>query len=437
MPGIVPRTDDSYRNDYSGDRYTVKTWLYDFAVFIFDVVFTIFFREIKVRGSQHVPPKNTPTILVCAPHANQFIDPSLVMSQTRKISGSSARQVCFVTAEGPMRKNKFVGMFGSWTGAIPVTRIQDNLEPVNAAIRLYTPDYENDPSLIKLVSVDPEVKPNAKQRFFPKSLIGLPDYLGNALIEEVVDDETIRLRKPFPDNQRVKNCVTNQTVFMYAEKIDNSKVFENVFNHLHTKGCVGIFPEGGSHDRPSLLPIKAGVAIMALGAVAADPTMEVHVVPCGLHYFHRHKFRSRATLEYAEPIIVTKEMGAEYLKDSKAAVASLLKKIEQSLYSVTVNADDYDTLMTVQAARRLYQPVRRDGDGEGERVPLSLVVEMNRRLLIGYSKYKDEPRIQHLKEAVRRYNSMLYSMGLKDHQVMKLRPSNEKWMVCLKILIRS
>ena len=28
---------------------------------------------------------------------------------------------------------------------------------------------------------------------------------------------------------------------------------------------VGIFPEGGSHDRPDLLPIKAGISIMALG----------------------------------------------------------------------------------------------------------------------------------------------------------------------------
>lgn len=35
-----------------------------------------------------------------------------------------------------------------------------------------------------------------------------------------------------------------------------------------TKGqSIVIFPEGGSHDRTDLLPIKAGVTVMALGAL--------------------------------------------------------------------------------------------------------------------------------------------------------------------------
>ncbi|CDO94962.1 unnamed protein product [Kluyveromyces dobzhanskii CBS 2104] len=445
MPAESPHIDASFHNDYSGQQYTVRSWLYDVAVFIFDIVFTIFFREIKVSGAYHVPRKGTPTILVCAPHANQFIDPCLVMSRTRKIAGSRSKQTCFITAAGSIKSNKFVKLFASWTGGIPVTRVQDNLKPVAAHIKLYVPDYDSDPTLVKLVSQEGSV--DALSRFSAKSLIGLPGYLGNAQIESVIDDETIRLRKPFADTDRVRACISKPTCFLYAERIDNSKVFEHVFNHLHTKGCVGIFPEGGSHDRPSLLPIKAGVAIMALGAVAADPTMEVHVVPCGLHYFHRHKFRSRATLEYTEPIVVTGAMGAEYLKDARGAISSLLKRIEQALYSVTVNADDYDTLMAVQTARRLYQPSKRDelgpsltqigNNGSYRRIPLSLVVEMNRRLLVGYSKFKDEPRIQNLKKAIQNYNKMLFRMGLKDHQVMELHPKDEKWIVIVTFLIRS
>jgi len=41
-------------------------------------------------------------------------------------------------------------------------------------------------------------------------------------------------------------------------------MYEAVFNHLALGRVVGIFPEGGSHDRPDLLPIKAGISIMAL-----------------------------------------------------------------------------------------------------------------------------------------------------------------------------
>ncbi len=44
-------------------------------------------------------------------------------------------------------------------------------------------------------------------------------------------------------------------------------MYEAVFDKLGQGGIVGIFPEGGSHDRPDLLPIKAGISIMALGNI--------------------------------------------------------------------------------------------------------------------------------------------------------------------------
>ena len=58
---------------------------------------------------------------------------------------------------------------------------------------------------------------------------------------------------------------------------------------LHAGGCIGIFPEGGSHDRSDLLPLKPGVAMMALGAMAEHADLNVKIVPCGLNYFHADK----------------------------------------------------------------------------------------------------------------------------------------------------
>lgn len=54
-------------------------------------------------------------------------------------------------------------------------------------------------------------------------------------------------------------------------------MFASVWNQLSEGVCIGIFPEGGSHDRPDLLPLKAGVAIMALGAVQESPGLELYV----------------------------------------------------------------------------------------------------------------------------------------------------------------
>lgn len=424
----VPQHVENFVNHYNGLTYTFRTWLYDCMIFILNTLFIIFFREIKVRGGHNVPPVGTPTILVCAPHANQFIDPSLVMVTTRKmlydgdtLNAKRARQTCFVTAASSF-KTPVVAQFGIATGGIPVPRPQDNLVSVDNRIMIFAPDLENNPTLIKGRVIDDSLpNPGFTKSFVAKSLLGLPNFLGNAKIETVVDDSTIILSAPFKSldskvKEKIDNILTKGTNFKYAEKVDNSKVFQSVFNNLKTKGCVGIFPEGGSHDRPSLLPIKAGVAIMALGAAAADPTLKVSIVPCGLSYFHRQRFRSRAVIEYGEPIIVDSEMGREYEKDPRGSVSKLLKKVTDSLYAVTENAPDYETLMAIQAARRLYKPVRNN-----KNLSLSAVCQINRNLLLGYSKFKDDPRIVNLKSSVQTYNRQLFSLGLKDHHVMELK----------------
>ena len=43
-------------------------------------------------------------------------------------------------------------------------------------------------------------------------------------------------------------------------------MYEEVWTALRNNEAIVIFPEGGSHDRSDLLPLKAGVCIMAMGA---------------------------------------------------------------------------------------------------------------------------------------------------------------------------
>ena len=45
-------------------------------------------------------------------------------------------------------------------------------------------------------------------------------------------------------------------------------MYNSVWESLNNEEVVGIFPEGGSSDRTDLLPLKAGICIMALGAMA-------------------------------------------------------------------------------------------------------------------------------------------------------------------------
>jgi len=43
-------------------------------------------------------------------------------------------------------------------------------------------------------------------------------------------------------------------------------MYEQVWSALNNNEAIVVFPEGSSHDRPDLLPLKAGVCIMAMGA---------------------------------------------------------------------------------------------------------------------------------------------------------------------------
>lgn len=46
-----------------------------------------------------------------------------------------------------------------------------------------------------------------------------------------------------------------------------------------------------------------------------------------------------------------------------------------------------------------------------------MVVELNRRLVKGYTKYRDDPRIINLKKGIIKYNKDLLALNLRDHQV--------------------
>ena len=46
-----------------------------------------------------------------------------------------------------------------------------------------------------------------------------------------------------------------------------------------------------------------------------------------------------------------------------------------------------------------------------------MIVELNRRLVKGYTHYKDDPRIMNLKKNVNAYNKQLWLLGVRDHQV--------------------
>ncbi|KAF0383963.1 bifunctional glycerol-3-phosphate/glycerone-phosphate O-acyltransferase SCT1 [Gigaspora margarita] len=373
--------------------------LYDIVVVFFGFVLDTFFREIKSRGSHKIPEEG-PLIFVAAPHANQFVDPLILMR-------NSKRPISFLIAEKSM-KRKYVGTIARSLHAIPVIRPQDSGVPGKG--KIYLSDRKNEPLLISGIGT------KFTEQLKVGGQISLPNDRGSSEVTDIISDTKLKIKKEFKDLKALEMLTQPEgTTYNCLPHIDQSKVYQAVFEVLNAGGCVGIFPEGGSHDRTEILPLKAGVTIMALGAMAANSKLNVKIVPCGLNYFHAHQFRSRAVVEFGSPILIPRELVEKYRKggqNKRDACSDLLGIIYNGLKTVTVNTPDYETLMVIQAARRLYRP-------EHHKLELPEVMELNRRFVGGYMNFKDDLRVQQMNKEVMVYNQQLKNYGLKDHQVQK------------------
>lgn len=98
---------------------------------------------------------------------------------------------------------------------------------------------------------------------------------------------------------------------------------------------VGIFPEGGSHDRTEMLPLKPGACIF-VWECKKKLNQHVPIVPIGITYYGQHKFRSKVAIKIGHPIHFKfdkkKFEDSEYKKQMiKEMLITLEEKMNQQL----------------------------------------------------------------------------------------------------------
>ncbi|KAK8865983.1 hypothetical protein IAR55_001133 [Kwoniella newhampshirensis] len=400
---------------------------YDLILIFWRVVINIFFREIRPRGAFNIP-KDGPVLFICGPHSNQFLDPLLLFSEVRKEAG---RRVSILTAAISMQR-AFIGLVARIMDSIPVARATDYAKAGEGRLIL----SESDPLIVtgQGTAFASQVK--------PRSQLVLPKYTGyaSATVHEVISDTELRLTGEFVVPSRDGNANVKASTRVRTEAqikdgveykvlphVEQEQTYGAVYQRLQEGGCIGIFPEGGSHDRTDFLPLKAGFSIMALGAMAKYPDVDVKLVPVGLSYFHPHKFRSRAVIEFGPPLSVDPELVALYKEGGakkREACGKLLEQVHDGLRAVTLRAPDWETMQVIQAARRLYRI-------PGQHLTLGQVVELSKRFMEGYLAYQDEPKIIDLRQKVIAYNRLLRDMGIADHQVERASNRSVKSLVLL------
>ena len=340
------------------------------------IVYT-FFSEVKVIGKESIPHYG-PTIFV-GNHYNKFVDAILFIA-------CIPRRIRFLVALKTMKKG-LIGYFCRLLNSIPIIRPDDikkfgsgmlmdlhNLKslnvqeikfPLSEAAKNKFQEYADK---IKEQNID-----NLKSSDFKTWGICQGDQKVQFL-NELRDGYTIRFNtqiltvKCVLSNDLLVVQTTSEAItvisellptqFFYAPKTNQTAVYESVNISLMNNQSIGLFPEGGSHDRPGLLPMKPGVAIMALSAASLG-VEDILVIPCGIHYLKRDKFNSKAILEVGKPIQIKEEDVTLFNSPQRSlAIQKLLDEIKKNLEDCIVCANDFETLKVIDIAAKLYVPNR-------------------------------------------------------------------------------
>jgi hypothetical protein len=195
---------------------------------------------------------------------------------------------------------------------------------------------------------------------------------------------------------------------------------ENMFAHCHdvlaAGGAIALFPEGVSHNQPKLMPLKTGVARIALEAQIKHAGLSVRIVPVGLIFDARSRFRSRALVQVGEPIDPSIEL-EHYRHEPREAVTQLTARVAEGLAAVTPNYTSWEEAQLAQRAAEIiaHDPMR----GVGEELPLSKHAALSRALFDGYQLMREhEPlHVGAIYDQVKSYDRLLRVFKLRTRQI--------------------
>jgi 1-acyl-sn-glycerol-3-phosphate acyltransferase len=196
-----------------------------------------------------------------------------------------------------------------------------------------------------------------------------------------------------------------------ADTTRNTEMFAAVEQALRAGDAVCLFPEGTTHSRGRLDPLKTGAARIALSAAASG--IPVRLVAAGINLDRKAALRSPATVAYGTPF------GCEHLLDGYAsdpreAVDRLTGEIARHIADLVVEAEPVNEAALVIRIDRIYRAAQGLADDPARRLERRQVI--GERLLP--SLRADHPEMyDDLVGTVRRYDHRLARFGLTEGMV--------------------
>ncbi|MDQ2975709.1 MAG: lysophospholipid acyltransferase family protein [Acidobacteriota bacterium] len=203
---------------------------------------------------------------------------------------------------------------------------------------------------------------------------------------------------------------------VYRRQDDGEDISRNIDTFVAARkllargGTIGICPEGVSHDEPGLRPIKTGAARIAIAAVSTGEVAELKIVPAGLYYTSKTKFRSAVLLYFGKPIAVAPVEMENDGHPPRGAVRELSNRIECALREVILDAEHEEALQTISRAERIFSS---EPDNEGEE-SLAEELQLQQRFIKAYTILRERApeRLRKLEVRMSRFEEELTQAGV-------------------------
>lgn len=205
-----------------------------------------------------------------------------------------------------------------------------------------------------------------------------------------------------------------------ADTARNLETFARCHEELARGGILAIFPEGVSHDEPQLQPLKTGAARILLEAERRFGPLGSCILPVGLLFEERGRFRSRALVVVGAPIDPAEEVELA-ARDEATAVRLLTERVTEALERVTLNYRSWEESRLVERGARILEITDLELPRERR---LAAEFDARRSLLDGLDALRQShPReVAAAVEAARDYDRLLRLSGLRDEQVISSYP---------------
>lgn len=208
-----------------------------------------------------------------------------------------------------------------------------------------------------------------------------------------------------------------------SDMAKNRETFSRCWDVLAAGGAIALFPEGISHDAPHLARLKTGAARIVLGAASELGVRGTQIVPVGLTFEQKGKFRSRALVTIGAPLDPAPFI-ARAASDEAEAVRSLTDAVREALLGVTLNYPTREDVPVIDQASALWAERERELPA---RMALEEAFQLRQTALRLYERAKQRSphRVAALTARVEAYQQRLAEQRLRDEHVAAKYPREE------------